>query len=193
MIHWISRFLILILMVAGTACSSKHHISASKKKKKHSTVSKSAEKKPNTSNSIKKPEAKSAATNPKATKVISTAKSFIGTPYKTGGTTKAGMDCSGLMIQSFKSVGISLPRVSSEQANEGKPVSLKEILPGDMVFFGQSPKSKTVNHAGLVVEVPERNKKVLFIHASTSKGVRIDDLYSEYWFQKFITARRVIP
>jgi cell wall-associated NlpC family hydrolase len=180
-------------MVAGTACSSKHHVSASKKKKKHSTVSKSAEKKPNASTSIKKPEAKSTTTNPKATKVISTAKSFIGTPYKTGGTIKAGMDCSGLMIQSFKSVGISLPRVSSEQANEGKPVSLKEILPGDMVFFGQSPKSKTVNHAGLVVEVPERNKKVLFIHASTSKGVRIDDLYSEYWFQKFITARRVIP
>lgn len=103
------------------------------------------------------------------------------------------MDCSGLMIQSFKSVGISLPRVSSEQASMGKSVSLKEILPGDMVFFGESPKSKTVNHAGLVVEVPERNKKVMFIHASTSKGVRIDDLYSEYWFQKFITARRVIP
>jgi cell wall-associated NlpC family hydrolase len=193
MIHWISRFLILILIATGTACSSKHHVSSSKKKKKHSTVSKSAEKKPNVSIPVKKTEAKSTQTNTKATKVISTAKSFFGTPYKTGGTTKAGMDCSGLMIQSFKSVGISLPRVSSEQANEGKPVSLKEILPGDMVFFGQSPKSKTVNHAGLVVEVPERNKKVLFIHASTSKGVRIDDLYSEYWFQKFITARRVIP
>jgi cell wall-associated NlpC family hydrolase len=193
MIHWISRFLILIFIATGTACSSKHHVSASKKKKKYSTVSKPAEKKPNASTSIKKSKTKSESTNTKANKVISTAKSFIGTPYKTGGTTKAGMDCSGLMIQSFKSAGISLPRVSSEQANEGKSVSLKEILPGDMVFFGESPKSKTVNHAGLVVEVPERNKKVLFIHASTSKGVRIDDLYSEYWFQKFITARRVIP
>ena len=63
--------------------------------------------------------------------VISTAKSFTGTPYKYGGTTRAGMDCSALVFHSFYAVGITMPRISADQAKMGKKVSREVTFGGN--------------------------------------------------------------
>lgn len=124
----------------------------------------------------------------KVNTVLSTAKSYLGTPHVLGGMTKRGIDCSGLMIQSFKKVNINLPRLSSDQAKTGKKVSIKEVKEGDLLFF--SPSANKVSHVGVVSYVG-RNE-IRFIHTSTSKGVREDDLFSDYWRKSFVRARRVL-
>jgi cell wall-associated NlpC family hydrolase len=123
-------------------------------------------------------------------KVLAEARSYLGTPYQWGGTSKRGMDCSGLMVQSFEAVGVDLPRTSSQQYHAGKPVSRKKIRPGDMVFFSYRRKKK-VGHAGLVVEV-KSGGDILFIHASSSQGVTISRLSSDYWSKRYKGARRIL-
>jgi len=123
-----------------------------------------------------------------ANKVVSTAKSYIGTKYKTGGTTKKGMDCSGLALTAYQSVDIQLPRTSSEQSKFGKRVYIGELQPGDLVFFGANKGSKKVNHVGIITSVSE--KSILFVHASTSSGVREDDVLSDYFKPRYINATR---
>lgn len=126
--------------------------------------------------------------DPRVEKVLAEARTYMGTPYKYGGTTRTGMDCSGLVVISFRAAGIELPRTSREQSQKGKPVDKAQIRPGDLVFFSRS-YNKEVGHAGIVVESGPNQAK--FIHASTSKGVRIDDLYGEYWSKLFLMARRI--
>lgn len=122
--------------------------------------------------------------------VVQTARSYTGTPYKYGGTTRVGMDCSALLFHSFQSVRITLPRTSEEQSKKGKRVNIKDLKVGDMVFFATGKKKREVNHAGIVTAIRGRND-VRFIHASTSLGVTESNLYSPYYLEKFRRARRV--
>lgn len=124
-------------------------------------------------------------------KVISTARTFVGTPYKYGGTTRSGMDCSGLLLNSFKPVNISLPRSSEAQSKIGKEVKMTELQPGDLVFFATGDKKKKITHVGLVTDVRKKDN-VKFIHASSTLGVVETNLYAEYYQKRFRTARRVI-
>jgi probable lipoprotein NlpC len=82
--------------------------------------------------------------------VVSRARSYIGTPYKFGGTTTLGMDCSGLLMRSFEAIDIYIPRTSKQQSKMGKKVRMKELKPGDLVFFKTFKGSGRVTHAGLV-------------------------------------------
>jgi cell wall-associated NlpC family hydrolase len=135
----------------------------------------------------------SAETLPEDTRVYnitSFALDFKGTPYKYGGTTREGMDCSGLVYCSFKHEDIPLPRSSRDMAHKGELLSLEEVNIGDLLFFETDRKKKVINHVGLVVEV--ENGHILFIHSSTSKGVMISSLADNYWFNHFVMARRVI-
>ncbi|MBF9236767.1 C40 family peptidase [Hymenobacter sp. BT683] len=120
--------------------------------------------------------------------VIEAARSYQGTPYLYGGTTRLGLDCSGLLQLSFGEAGVRIPRSSNEQAVWGIPVRTTELQPGDLVFFGGSPGSRTITHVGMVTVVD--NEGVDFIHASTSLGVVENSLESDYYLSRFIRAVR---
>lgn len=123
--------------------------------------------------------------------VVQTARSYTGTPYKFGGTTRVGIDCSALILHSYGSIGLKMPRVSKDQAKSGVKVRLKELKPGDLVFFATGKKKREVTHAGIVTVV--RGKKdIRFIHSSTSLGVTESNLYSPYYLKRFLRARRIL-
>jgi cell wall-associated NlpC family hydrolase len=127
----------------------------------------------------------------KIDKVIGTARSYIGTPYKYGGTTRAGMDCSGLLINSFRVIEVSLPRSSEDQSKVGKEIKQGDIEPGDLVFFATGKKKRKITHVGLVTDVKSKNE-VKFIHASSTLGVVETNMYSDYYKKRFRGARRII-
>jgi len=101
--------------------------------------------------------------------ILSEAKSYTGTPYKFGGNDKQGIDCSGLVKNSFKKVGIELPRRSAEQQNAGKKIAVDDCKAGDLIFFNTSKnKSQEVNHVGIISHV---KKQKLFLFMLPQKKV----------------------
>lgn len=124
-------------------------------------------------------------------RVISSARTYIGTPYKYGGTSRAGMDCSGLLMNCFKAADISLPRSSAAQSKVGTEIRMKDLEPGDLVFFATGNKKRTITHVGMVTEVKGKDN-VKFIHASSSLGVVETNIYADYYQKRFRVARRVI-
>jgi probable lipoprotein NlpC len=122
--------------------------------------------------------------------VIQTAKSYRGTPYLFGGTTRSGIDCSALVYHSFYSVGIALPRRSEDQSKLGGKININQVKPGDMLFFATGRKKSEVTHSGIVTEAAK--DEVRFIHASTSLGVTEDYLHSPYWSKAFLFAKRIL-
>ncbi|GMQ25910.1 C40 family peptidase [Algoriphagus sp. oki45] len=122
--------------------------------------------------------------------VIQTAKSYRGTPYKFGGTTRAGMDCSALVFHSYYSVGINLPRMSADQSKVGQKIKIQEVQPGDLLFFATGRRRNQVSHSGIVTEAAKG--EIRFIHASTSLGVTEDYLSNSYWKKAFLFATRIL-
>ena len=130
------------------------------------------------------------STHTKADEIINTALSFSGTRYKFGGTTKKGMDCSGLLYISFGEHDVQLPRTSIHMAEEGHRVTVKNVEKGDLLFFKTSRGSKRINHVGMVVGTD--NNEITFIHASTSRGVTVSSLRDGFWNQAFVKATRIL-
>ena len=122
--------------------------------------------------------------------VITTARSYTGTPYRYGGTTRSGIDCSALVYHSYYSVGINMPRTSAAQSEKGKSIKKNEIAPGDLLFFATGRKKKQVTHSGIVTESSKND--IRFIHSSTSLGVSEDYLSNSYWAKAFLFAKRVL-
>ena len=90
----------------------------------------------------------------KADKVLDVARSYIGTPYKWGGTSRSGMDCTGPVCTAYASVGLKLPSTVVDQAKLGKAVELGELRKGDLVIFRiKRKKQGRVSHTGIVTEV----------------------------------------
>jgi len=163
---------IILFIFLASSCKSKKAYSS--KKKQTQTVKVNTTAKP----------------SEEAETIVKFAKKFQGTRYKYGGTTKRGMDCSGLIYTSFKEHNVSLPRTTSGLKSTGDWVDLKEVNVGDLIFFATKKNSRKVNHVGIVTNV--RTGNVEFLHASSSKGVMISSLAERYWYFAFVQARRVL-
>ena len=111
-------------------------------------------------------------------------RTWSGTPHVLGGTTRRGVDCSALVQRIYADfLGIDLPRTTEAQVREGTPISPRELVSGDLVFFRPTPKSR---HVGIYMG------DGTFLHASSSQGVTTSRLAEAYWQQTYWTARRVL-
>lgn len=106
-----------------------------------------------------------------------------GVPYRYGGLSKRGVDCSGFTYLTFaEQFGIRLPRTTGSQVKKGIEVDQSELLPGDLIFFNTGYQQR---HMGVYVG------KKQFIHASSSRGVMISRLDNPYWQDAYWLSRRV--
>jgi murein DD-endopeptidase / murein LD-carboxypeptidase len=121
--------------------------------------------------------------------IVNNALDNLGSSYKSGGTTKSGFDCSGLMFATFALFDIKLPRTSNEQSRTGIKISPKDAKKGDLIFF-RTGGSKVINHVGMIVEVDDDNIK--FVHASTSSGVMVSSNKEKYFVNAFAQINRVL-
>lgn len=124
-----------------------------------------------------------------AEQLIANATENIGIRYRSGGTTKAGFDCSGLMINTFNSFDIKLPRSSIEQSRVGTKVNSEEAQKGDLIFFRTNGR-RHINHVGMVVDVADGEIK--FVHSSTHGGVMISSTKEPYYTRAFSQVNRIL-
>lgn len=122
--------------------------------------------------------------------LLKDAEKYLGAPYKFGGSTSAGFDCSGFALKIFEENDYQLPRRSADQALTGKNIDIREVQPGDLLFFSTAGGSK-VSHVGIVHDIGN-DGEVRFIHASTTKGVIISSLNDIYWNKAYLHAQRVL-
>jgi len=111
--------------------------------------------------------------------------SYMGTPYKIGGTDHSGIDCSGFSMVVFDSVfKIELPHSARQQSGRGESVSKDDLQAGDLVFFKTTGTG--ISHVGIYIGDD------LFAHASVSQGVTISSLESTYYKKRYAGARKII-
>lgn len=119
--------------------------------------------------------------------VIAYARTWLGTPYRYGGSDRSGVDCSGLTCDVFlRAAGLKLPRSSREQYAYGKHIDRGKAEPGDLIFFAGRNGRGTINHVGLYIGGGK------MIHASSSRGVMISDIDSGYWGERYCGSGRVL-
>ncbi|MDF2565774.1 MAG: hypothetical protein K0Q53_2178 [Massilibacillus sp.] len=122
--------------------------------------------------------------NPTTAAIITTSRKYLGVPYKFGGTTPKGFDCSGYLQYIFAENGMKIPRTADEQYKIGTSITQPQLQSGDLVFF--TTYEKGASHCGLYIGDGK------FIHASSSKGIHIDELNNSYWKPRYIGAKRII-
>lgn len=124
-----------------------------------------------------------------ALQMINNAMQFLGVRYRGGGTTTAGMDCSGMVTAVFDIFDLKLPRSSHEMATVGEKIDGKEAKKGDLIFFKTSRRG--ISHVGIITEITDDNE-IKFIHSSTSQGVVISSMNEAYYKKTFVQINRVL-
>jgi cell wall-associated NlpC family hydrolase len=124
--------------------------------------------------------------NPHDARLSEHARSFIGISYRLGGSGRAGMDCSGLVVRLFSDVHrLSLPHSTAALRKIGNPVTLRSLKIGDLVFFREE-RGKTPSHVGVYLG------NGTFIHATVSRGVIVSKLNETYYRKRYAAARRIV-
>lgn len=114
------------------------------------------------------------------------ASTWIGTPYRSGGNNRRGVDCSGFTRQLYNSVyRKKLTRTTGGQQQQARRVAKRNLREGDLLFFSSNRSGRKVAHVGIYL------KDDLFIHASTSRGVIVSNLKSKYYRQHWLHGGRI--
>ena len=122
-------------------------------------------------------------------RIVDFARKFKGRKYQYGGKTpESGFDCSGLVYYTFRHFNYGMVAGSANQAKLGRRISIKEAVPGDLLFFGNNQR---VSHVG-IVSFHDGNE-LRMVHSSSSRGVVEEDILSStYWKSRFLYARNVV-
>jgi cell wall-associated NlpC family hydrolase len=130
------------------------------------------------------PTASSGSTSSSADLAAGQAAKMVGKPYKHGGSSPAGFDCSGLVLYSYKQAGVALPHSTEHQRSNSRPIKVADLRKGDLLFFNQ--QGKKFGHIAIYVGDGR------FVHApSSGKSVRADRLDNPYWKKHLSEARRL--
>ena len=118
-------------------------------------------------------------------RLLRVAQRMLAVPYRFGGTTLWGLDCSGFVQKTFAFLNLDLPRSAREQFREGAKVAKADLSPGDLVFF--RTYAKYPSHVGIYLG---DNR---FVHASSrERKVTIDSLDTPYYVKRYIGAKRLL-
>jgi hypothetical protein len=116
--------------------------------------------------------------------VVEVVRTFVGFPYRLGGDSPKGLDCSALVQRAFRAAGLELPRTAAAQFRKGCAVAREELTAGDLVFF-HGRRLGVISHVGLYIGGGH------FVHAARH-GVAIASLHGAHWARRFAGARRLI-
>ena len=116
--------------------------------------------------------------------IVATAMMLRGVPYRNGGSDLSGFDCSGFVQWVFAQNGVRLPREVREQFEAGKKIDVRDVTPGDLLFF--ETVGRGASHVGVAIGGDQ------FVHAPSSSGVvRVEKFTARYWARRLVGARRV--
>lgn len=135
----------------------------------------------------KPPAAKHSRTADLRAQIVRNAEAMLGHPYRYGGASPAGFDCSGLVVYSYRRAGVSgLPRTARDLEARAQPIRLSQLRPGDLLFFHLD--GAKARHVAIYVGDDQ------FIHApSSGKGVELVAFDDVYWGRKLERAGRLLP
>lgn len=127
------------------------------------------------------------STDSQLKQLISEARKWIGTPYRYGGHSRSGTDCSGMVMELFQKVyNIKLPRSAAMQQSYACEIERNKLAAGDLVFFCTGKSKNRVSHVGLYVGDGK------MIHASASRGVMESGIEERYWQRTYYSSGRII-
>ena len=129
-------------------------------------------------------EAEAEAVTEDGAAIVETAMEYLGAPYVWGGTTPAGFDCSGFVQYVFGQCGYEISRTADTQYDDGEPVEMDELIPGDLVFFERTYSDYGITHVGIYIGDGQ------FIHAGGSQ-VKITDLENDWYSSRYYGACRI--
>jgi cell wall-associated NlpC family hydrolase len=117
------------------------------------------------------------------------AQNFVGIPYRHAGVSpRTGFDCSGFTSYIFQEFNLRVSSSSCTQSKQGDRISLDEVLPGDLVFFGRKGR---IQHVAMVVE--KTAEGIICVHSTSSRGIVVENIStSKYWKPKILFARDVV-
>ena len=110
--------------------------------------------------------------------LLAKARTFLGVPYVWGGTTDAGIDCSGLVLRATEAIGVRVPRDARDQAVALEKVGLDEVRAGDLYFFADDPGDR-ITHVAIATAAPGPNGERAMIHADGLKGLVVEEAMPE--------------
>lgn len=171
---------LIIFSIALASCGSSKKTVADKY-----TVT-DTRKKDKDKNDRKKHKTGAAASHQLADALLAEARSWIGTPYRYGGTTKNGADCSGFIMEVYRKVaGIKIPRSSRQQQNYCEAIDKEDLTVGDLIFFSSNASNGKIAHVGMYIGDGQ------MIHASSSRGVIKTDISQNYYVRHYRASGRI--